>query len=74
MKNKDFVLIFPVKWHLTFQILFFRKNKNKILLISCLLKLPHGFIYYTLFSDYILVWRSFEIVLMEIYAEEGIWW
>ena len=26
------------------------------------------------FCDYLLVWRSFEIVLMEIYAEEGIWW
>ena len=39
-----------------------------------MLFLNNGFIYYTLFSDYLLVWRSFEIVRMEIYAEEGIWW
>ena len=39
-----------------------------------MLFLNNGFIYYTHFSDYLLVWRSFEIVLMEIYAEEGIWW
>ena len=39
-----------------------------------MLFLNNGFIYYTLFSDYLLVWRSFEIVQMEMYAEEGIWW
>ena len=33
--------------------------------------LNNGFIYYILFSDYLLVWRSFEIVLVGIYADKN---